>query len=204
MRKSFAVMSVMILVGALSIAFAAAPESAKSSSAIVGQPAPAFSLQDQNGKTVSLSELSGKTVVLEWFNDECPIDRRCYEDGMNDTANKAIAEGVVWLAVDSTGGHDMAHQKAAAEKMGLNRPVLNDESGAVGHAYAATNTPHMYIIDGKGTLVYKGAIDSNERGNKAKSDVTNYVSQALTELMAGKPVSMAETRAYGCNVHYKE
>jgi peroxiredoxin len=177
-------------------------KAAASGGPVLGQPAPTFVLQDQNGKTVNLSDNTGKIVVLEWFNDECPIDLRVYEDGMNDWAKKWIDQGVVWLAVDSSAAHDSAHMKAADQKLKMNRPILNDSAGKTGHAYAATNTPHMYIIDQNGVLVYKGAIDDNPRGNKAKGEVTNYVDKALTELMAGKPVSTAETRAYGCSVKY--
>jgi peroxiredoxin len=205
MRKNLAAVFVVALVGAMAVAFAAPAEKTSKGDGAgpqIGKPAPTFALQDQSGKTVNLSDNTGKIVVLEWFNDECPIDVRVYDDGMNDWAKKWTDQGVVWLAVDSTSTHDAAHMKSAGEKMKIDRPILNDASGKVGHEYAATNTPHMYIIDQSGTLVYKGAIDDNPRGNKAKGEVTNFVDKALSELTAGKPISTPETKAYGCSVKY--
>src|SRR4051794_36096768 len=150
----------------------------------IGQPAPSFTLSDQNGKTVSLNDLKGKIVVLEWWNNECPIVQRHYKDeAMNKLANKWTEKDVVWLAVNSTGGKNNDDNKKAASDWKMGRPVLNDAAGNVGHSYGATNTPHMYVIDQSGKLVYMGAIDNDPRGDK--SEKVNYVDKALTELTSG-------------------
>ena len=121
---------------------------------------------------------------------------------MNKLASKWVDKGVTWLAVNSTAGKTSDDNKKASETMGMNRPVLNDASGDIGHAYGATNTPHMYIIDKDSKLAYMGAIDNNSRGNKPKAEVVNYVDKALTELTGGSSVSEPQTKAYGCGVHY--
>jgi peroxiredoxin len=170
--------------------------------AAIGQPAPAFSLQDQAGKTVSLADQAGKIVVLEWFNEDCPIDMRVYkmDDGMGKTAHKWMDKGVVWLAVNSTKNKTNETNKKAAEKLGITWPILNDAPGDVGHAYGATNTPHMYIIDQTGKLVYMGAIDDDPQGEK--STRVNYIDKALGELTSGTAISTPQTKAYGCTVKY--
>jgi peroxiredoxin len=173
-------------------------------SAKVGTPAPAFTLTDQNGKPTSLSDYSGKVVVLEWFNDGCPFVQRHYKDGdMNQTAEAFAPKGVVWLAINSTKDTDDAHNKAAAEKWSMNRPILNDATGTVGHLYKATNTPNMFVIGKDGMVAYRGAIDNDPDGDKS-TDKINYVSQALTEMLAGQPVSTPETKPYGCSIKYAE
>jgi peroxiredoxin len=168
----------------------------------IGAKAPAFSLPDQNGKTVSLSDFAGKIVVLEWFNDECPIVQRHYEgDAMNKLAAKYKDKDVIWLAINSSAHHNVDHNKSAAAKMKIDRPILDDHSGTVGHTYGATNTPGMYVINKDGTLAYMGGIDNNPNGSK-KDGVKNYVAQALDELLAGKAVSETQTKQYGCTVKY--
>jgi len=168
----------------------------------VGQAAPQFALQDQNGKTVSLSDQLGKIVVLEWFNEECPVVQRHYQaDTMNKLATKYADKGVVWFAVNSTAAKTNDTNKAAAANWKMDRPILNDADGTVGHAYGATNTPHMFIIDKDGKLAYAGAIDNDQTGHKTDGKV-NYVEKALDELLAGNSVSQAQTKAYGCGVHY--
>jgi peroxiredoxin len=174
----------------------------KHATAKVGQPAPAFSLPDQHGKTVSLSDFKGKLVVLEWFNDECPVVVRHYDgNAMNNLAAKYKDKDVIWLAINSSKHHNVDHNKKAAETLKINRPILDDHSGKVGHAYGATNTPGMYVINKDGVLAYMGAIDDNKSGSK-KEGVKNYVSQALDELLAGKSVSEPMTQQYGCTVKY--
>jgi peroxiredoxin len=174
----------------------------KKATAKIGAPAPAFSLPDQDGKTVSLSDFAGKIVVLEWFNDECPIVVRHYEgDAMNKLAAKYKEKDVVWLAINSSKHHNVEHNKSAATKLKMDRPVLDDHRGNVGRAYGATNTPGMYVINKEGVLVYMGGIDDNDRNNK-KDGIKNYVSQALDELLAGKSVSEPQTKQYGCTVKY--
>jgi len=170
--------------------------------ATIGQPAPAFSLQDQEGKTISLADQAGKIVVLEWFNEDCPIDMRVYkqDDSMGKLAHKWMGKGVVWLAVNSTKNKTNETNKKAAEKLGINWPILNDAAGDVGHLYGATNTPHMYVIDQTGKLVYMGAIDDDPQGEK--STKINYVDKALGELTSGTAISNPQTKAYGCSVKY--
>lgn len=173
-------------------------------SAAIGQPAPAWTLEDQDGNTHSLADFKGKIVVLEWFNNECPFVVKFYREGhMNRLAARYMDKGVVWLAVNSTNWHNNEHNRKIAQEWNIQRPILNDSKGDVGRAYGARTTPHMYIINAEGVLVYAGAIDSNPSSNTADIDgATNFVAKALDELLAGKPVSQPETRPYGCSVKY--
>jgi peroxiredoxin len=191
--------SALMVVGAVS--FSAAREKA-AAAASVGAPAPQFALQDQNGKTVNLSDLSGKVVVLEWFNDGCPFVQAHYKSGdMNATASKLAEKGVVWLAVNSTSGTNADHNKQIAAEWKIDRPILDDASGAVGKMYGAKTTPHMFVIDKDGKLAYIGAIDNNPNGDK-KDNKINYVEKAVSEILAGQSVSEPQTRSYGCSVKY--
>jgi peroxiredoxin len=167
-----------------------------------GKKAPQFTLQSFDGKTVSLSDYEDKIVVLEWFNFECPFSRYHYDKvpTMVRLAKK-YKDNVVWLAINSTNHTTVEANKEFAEKHGLPYSILDDRSGRVGHAYDAKTTPHMYIIDTRGNIVYEGAIDNAPLG-KARGDVVNYVDKALAELVAGKPVSTKETKPYGCTVKY--
>ena len=170
----------------------------------VGDPAPAFTLTDTAGDEVSLSDYSGKVVVLEWLNPDCPFVQRHYKAGtMKNLAAKYGAQGVVWLTINSTKYMDAAANAKFRAANDLPYPVLVDQSGEVGHLYGAMTTPHMYVIDGGGRLVYIGAIDDDPRGNKG-GPATNYVSAALDEVLAGTAVSTAETKPYGCSVKYKK
>jgi peroxiredoxin len=192
----------MIAVTAVLVSSGIAQDKPASASPVIGAAAPTFSLEDQAGKKVSLADYAGKIVVLEWFNEECPIVQRHYKDeAMNKLAKKYKEKDVVWLAINSTSGKDNAANKKAADAWKMDRPILNDASGAVGHKYQATNTPGMYIIDKSGNLAYWGAIDDNESGSKT-SGIKNYVETALDELLAGKPVSTPKTKPYGCTVKY--
>jgi peroxiredoxin len=170
----------------------------------VGAAAPAFSLQDQSGKSVSLADFKGKIVVLEWFNNECPYVVKHYKLGsMNALASKYAEKGVVWLAINSTKGKTNADNAAIAESWSIKRPILNDADGATGRAYGATRTPQMYIINAEGNIAYMGAIDSDTSSDPSKVEgATNYVAAALDELLAGKTVSRPETKPYGCTVKY--
>ncbi len=179
--------------------------------ATVGQAAPNFSAKDVNGKTVSLADFKGKTVVLEWVNPGCPYVRKHYDGGnMQGTQQEALGKNVVWLAINSTGNDHpdyLAPAKLAAwmkEKKASATHTLMDEGGKIGKAYGARTTPHMYIVDGKGMLAYVGGIDSIP--SASASDIpkaTNYVKVSLTEIASGKPVSNSVTRPYGCSVKYK-
>lgn len=181
------------------------------SAADTGAPAPAFSnLKDINGKAHNLADYKGKTVVLEWVNYDCPFVKKHYgSNNMQDLQRKYTAKGIVWLSVNSSapgkeGSYSIAEwkQKSAERKVAANA-ILLDPSGKTGKAYGAKTTPHMYIIDGAGVLQYQGAIDSTRSTDAADIKTSqNYVSAALDELAAGKPVSTKETKAYGCSVKY--
>jgi peroxiredoxin len=174
-----------------------------------GSPRPTSRWKTPAGKPVRLSSFKGKPVVLEWNNPGCPFVRKHYQGNMQ-ALQKDTGKGVAWLAINST--HDssvdyhgaaqlgrwMQEQKAAATA------TLMDEDGKVGMAYAARVTPHMYIIDAQGTLVYAGAIDSIPSARVADIEkATNYVRQGLDELLAGKPLSTPTSQAYGCSIKYK-
>jgi peroxiredoxin len=170
----------------------------------IGDAAPAFTLKDQAGKDVSLSDLSGKVVVLEWFNEECPFVVKHYKQGhMNKLAASYAEKGVVWVRINSTSKSTPESNAKIAAEWKMSGPILQDSDGEVGHDYGATNTPHMYVINKEGKLVYRGAIDSDSSADTAKVDgATNYVAKALDEVLADKPVSQPETKAYGCTVKY--
>jgi peroxiredoxin len=178
--------------------------------AAVGQPAPPFSAADTAGKPVSLADFKGRHVVLEWVNPGCPFVVKHYDSAnMQATQKAATDKGVVWLAINSTSsGHGdykppaemaawMKAQKAAASA------TLMDADGKVGRAYGARTTPHLFVIDPQGMLVYAGAIDSRPTANPADiKTATNHVNAALAETLAGKPVTVARTQAYGCSIKY--
>lgn len=168
-----------------------------------GRRAPEFELNTFDGKTISLSDYRGKIVVLEWMNYECPFSRYHYEtkNTMVELANKYKDKNVVWLAVNSTNHATPKANRAFVDKHKLPFAVLDDRSGKVGHAYNAQTTPHMFIINQRGRIVYEGAIDDSPMGQK-KENVVNYVDNALAELTAGKAVSTPNTKPYGCTVKY--
>ena len=178
--------------------------------AAVGQMAPAFSAVDTSGKTVSLADFKGRTVVLEWVNPGCPYVKKHYDSAnMPATQKSAVAKGAVWLAINSThaGASDYLQPVALAgwmkDKGGAPTATLMDADGKVGRAYGARTTPHMYVIDPQGKLAYVGAIDSKATANPADiKTAINYVNQAVAEVTAGKPVSQPVTQAYGCSVKY--
>lgn len=177
----------------------------------VGQPAPDFALKDTSGKTVKLSDYRGKYVVLEWTNPGCPYVKKHYNSGnMASTQQDATAKGAVWLSINSTetGSWDyMAPAKLVAwqkERKLQPTATLMDEEGSTGRAYGARTTPHMYIVDPQGKLVYAGGIDSipSSDADDIKKAV-NYVKQAVGEATSGKQISAATTRPYGCSIKYK-
>lgn len=192
------------------LALAAGCVAAFAGSAVVGQPAPAFTAADTSGRAVSLADFKGRHVVLEWVNPGCPYVRKHYDaKNMQATQKAAVDKGVVWLAVNSTApeyGDHLAPAKLAAwmkDQGAAATATLMDEDGKLGRAYGARTTPHMYVIDPSGKLVYAGAIDSKPTSNKADiATATNHVNVALAETLAGKPVSTSSTRAYGCTVKY--
>ena len=193
---------------AIALAFATLTCAALAS-APPGQPAPAFSLTDLAGQPVSLADYKGRTVVLEWHNFECPFVQKHYRSGNMQALQKKYANDVVWLAVTSTArdASDYMEPAAISRKLGDFKAApahyLMDTPGSVGMAYGAKTTPHMYIIDPSGKVVYNGAIDDRKSTNvEDVKTAKNYVAAALDEMKAGKPVSVAATTPYGCSVHY--
>jgi peroxiredoxin len=178
----------------------------------IGKAAPAFRANDINGRVVSLSDFKGKTVVLEWTNPECPFVRKHYGSGnMQKTQAAAMKAGVVWLSINSSapgkqGNLDSASAKTAfAAQKAQPTAYLLDPNGVIGNGYGAKTTPHMYIVDAKGTLVYNGGIDDKPTPNPADIDgARNHVLAALGELKARKPISVPTSKPYGCNVKYKD
>jgi peroxiredoxin len=179
--------------------------------AVVGQPAPAFTATDVGGRQVSLADFKGRHVVLEWVNPGCPDVRKHYgARNMQATQQSAVgAGGVAWLAVNSTtpdhGDYLSPPQMARwmQEQGGAPTATLMDEDGSVGRAYGARTTPHLFVVDPRGTLVYAGAIDDRPSANPADiASATNHVKTALAQSRAGQPVNPATTRAYGCSVKY--
>ncbi|MEY2488782.1 MAG: hypothetical protein QOC70_724 [Verrucomicrobiota bacterium] len=177
----------------------------------VGKAAPDFSVTDFKGKTQSVSQYKGKTVVLEWFNPECPFVKKHYgSNNMQKLQDEFTGKGVVWLTIDSSAagkeGNLTAEQaeKQMAEWKMKSTALLLDPDGKAGQTYGAKNTPHMFIINPDGKLIYAGAIDSKASPNPADIPTsTNYVKAALDESLAGKTVSNPTTRPYGCSVKYK-
>lgn len=180
--------------------------------ATVGQPAPDITLKDTTGKTVRLSDFKGKHVVLEWTNPGCPFVRKHYDSGnMPATQKDAAGKDVVWLAINSTekaSGDYLEPAKLTSwlkERQSVPTAILMDEEGTAGRAYGARTTPHMYIVNPQGQLIYAGGIDSIA---SAKVDdiprATNYVKTGLAEALAGKPLTASTTRPYGCSIKYKD
>ena len=165
--------------------------------------APGFELNSFDGKKVNLSDYRGKIVVLEWFNMECPFSLYHYEtkNTMAELAKKYKSKNVVWFAVNSTNHTTPEANKTFTEKNKLPFPILDDRSGKVGRAYGAKTTPHIFVINPRGRIVYDGAIDNSPMGRK-KEDVVNYVDNVLAELTTGKAVSTSKTTPYGCTVKY--
>jgi peroxiredoxin len=181
---------------------AVAPGAAAPPAAAVGAAAPAFTLVDQTGRSVSLGDYAGKVVVLEWVNPDCPsVQRHAKARTMAALAEKYGGD-VAWLAVNSTNYMDAEDNRKWAEKNGLSYPILDDQDGRVARAFGARTTPHMYVIDREGRLAYQGAIDDDPSGDKPAK--VNYVDRALGELVAGKAVSAPQTKPYGCSVKYSD
>ncbi|MET0659752.1 MAG: redoxin domain-containing protein [Steroidobacteraceae bacterium] len=176
----------------------------------IGAPAPTFSATDATGKTVDLSSFKGKTVVLEWTNHECPFVRKHYESGnIPELQKEAVGQGIVWLQVLSSAPGQQGYAdgptalKLNSDRSAVPSDVLLDPEGKVGKLYGAQTTPHIFIIDAKGQLVYKGGIDSiasNKKEDIAKAE--NYVSTSLAAIAAGKKIEKASTKPYGCSVKY--
>lgn len=178
--------------------------------AVAGQPAPAFETKDSTGKTQKLSDYKGKWVVLEWFNKDCPYVKKHYgSNNMQKLQKTYTGKGVQWLTVASSAkgkqGHMTADEakKVFADNKGSPTAVLLDEEGKIGKAYDAKTTPHMFVINPEGKVVYAGAIDDNDSADAAViAKSKNLVASALDEVLAGKTVTTASSRPYGCSVKY--
>ena len=198
--------SLLVRLLPLSFVLAVAPAMA----ALVGGPAPAFSVADAAGKTVDLADYQGKYVVLEWTNPECPFVRAQYgAQAMQALQKEAGAKDVVWLSINSTHQSHSEFRSGAQmtqwmkDKGAAQQAILIDGTSAAGRAYAAKTTPHMFVIDPKGTVVYEGAIDDTRSARESdRKTAHNYVRAALRETLAGKSVSVASTTPYGCSVKY--
>jgi hypothetical protein len=200
LSASFVLLAALPALVAVTPALAAAP----------GAAAPAFTLNDTAGKPVSLADYRGRYVVLEWTNPECPFVQKHYVSrNMQGLQKEWGAKDIVWLSINSTNanhgefksGEEMARWMRA--QGGAPAATLIDGSSATGRAYAAKTTPHMFVVDPTGKLIYNGAIDDRRSSNPADAKVANnYVRAALTEATAGKPVTVASTAPYGCSVKY--
>jgi len=203
-KRSF--VAAVFTVSAIAAGVAHAADVAK-----VGSPAPAFTATDLTGKSRSLADFKGKYVVLEWHNQSCPFVKKHYESGnMQKLQTELTGKGAVWLSIISSApgkqGFVTPDEEKAylAEQKAKPTEVLFDPEGTVGKAYGAKTTPHMYVIDDKGVLIYAGAIDDNPSSEAADAATAkNYVRAAFDEASAGKPVTTASTAPYGCSVKYK-
>lgn len=188
----------------------AALRPAHAAPAAVGQPAPDFTLPDTGGQPVTLSQFKGKPVVLEWNNPGCPFVRKHYQGNLQALQKDFTQRGVVWLAINSTRSDSadyLAPDRLTAwmrDQGASPSATLMDEAGTVGQAYGARVTPHMYIVDAQGRLVYAGGIDSIPSARVADIEkATNYVRQGLEDLLAGQPLRVATSLPYGCSIKYR-
>ena len=176
-----------------------------------GKPAPDFTGTDINGKTVKLSDYKGKIVVIESYNSDCPFCNNHYKTGaMQELEKDMAAKGVVWLIVNSVNPNNPSHRtpeqakQEIADKKIIATAWIDDSSGAVGHLYDMKTTPHMFVVDKTGTLVYDGAIDNQPDPQHDPRTARNYVRESVDALLAGKPAPVAQTKPYGCSVKYAD
>ncbi len=203
--------SLLTLLAAGAFALSAA-STAAATEAVVGQPAPTFSLPDTTGQSVALADEKGKFVVLEWTNESCPFVKKHYGSGnMQKLQETYTGKGVVWLSIASSApGKEGNHSAAEWSQIQKDRnahpsALLLDPAGTVGKSYGAKTTPHMFVIDPSGTLIYEGAIDDHSSPFPGSvADAKNYVATALDQAMAGQPVTTATTKPYGCSVKYSD
>jgi len=197
-----------IVAAALALAVAAAPVTTHASK--VGAPAPAFTGTDSKGKVHNLADFKGKWVVLEWHNEGCPYVKKHYGgNNMQKLQQEWTAKGVVWLTVISSTTGQQGYMEPAqadayfAKQKAAPSAILLDPSGEIGRLYDAKTTPHMFVIDPNGMLVYNGAIDDKPTSDQADlAAASNFVSAALSEGMAGNAVTTATSRPYGCGIKY--
>jgi peroxiredoxin len=198
------------LAAAVALAGALTARADDAPAARVGAPAPDFAVKDTTGTTRHLSEFKGKPVVLEWHNQSCPFVVKHYGSGNMQKLQKDLtAQGAVWLTIISSADGKQGHVTPAEadayvkEQGAAPTAVLLDDAGTVGHLYGAKTTPHMYLVDAAGTLVYAGAIDDKATADAADvAGATNYVLAAYGDVKAGRPVAKSATAPYGCSVKY--
>jgi peroxiredoxin len=192
---------------------------AQPSVAALGQPAPDFALPDTEGNTLALGSLRGRTVVLEWFNPDCPFVKHAHTKGpLKDLAKRVSNDKLVWLSINSNApgkaGHGVERNRSAKREYGMTNRLLLDETGKAGRAYGASKTPHMFVISLNGVLVYRGGLDNapigvvdNDRPHLPQtpsSALERYLENALADLAQNRPVRLADTPPYGCTVKYAE
>lgn len=205
-RRLFAHATLALLAAPVAVA------PARADTVAVGRPAPDFRLVDTSGRTVSLADHRGRHVVLEWVNPGCPFVQKHYQSGnLPATQRKAVGRGVVWLAVQSTDPTHRDHHAPAAlaawmaQHQAAATATLMDLDGRVGRAYGARVTPHLYVVDADGRLVYAGGIDDKPTARIADiATATNHVDQALADLLAGRAVGTPVTKPYGCAIKYPD
>ena len=198
MKKAIVLMSVMAL-------------AATTFAVEVGKPAPDFTGTDINGKTIHLSDYKGRIVVIESYNSDCPFCHNQYATGATQDLQKELAaKGVVWLMVNSVNPNNFSHRTPeqarsewTTEKIAATA-WIDDSSGAIGHLYEMKTTPHMFVIDKNGTLVYDGAMDNKPDPLHDPRTARNYVREAVDNLLAGKPIEVSQTKPYGCAVKYAD
>jgi peroxiredoxin len=175
----------------------------------IGKPAPDFTGTDINGKTVKLSDYKGKIVVIESYNSDCPFCHNQYKTGATqDLQKELVAKGVVWLMVNSVNPHNSSHRSPSQAQQEWNdlkiaaTAWIDDSTGDIGHLYGMKTTPHTFVIDASGNLVYEGAMDNKPDPLHDPKTARNYVREAVDDLLAGKPIEVTQTKPYGCAVHY--
>ena len=201
-------MSPPTLIRLFSLSFALAAGAALAAAA--GSSAPDFAITDTSGKSVRLSDYKGKFVVLEWTNPDCPFVQAQYgADAMQAMQKEWGAKDIVWLTINSTSQNHSEYKSAAQmnawvkDRGAAPKAVLLDGTSATGRAYAAKTTPHMFVIDPAGKILYNGAIDDKRSARESDRQIANnYVRAALNEAVAGKPVTIASTTPYGCSIKY--
>ena len=174
----------------------------------IGKTAPDFTGTDINGKTVKLSDYKGKIVVIESYNSDCPFCHNQYGGATQSLQKQLTGEGVVWLMVNSVNPHNSSHRTPAQAQqewkdLNINATTwIDDSSGDIGHLYSMKTTPHCFVVNKDGTLVYNGAMDDQPDPVHNPRTARNYVKEAVNDLMAGKPIEVSQTKPYGCAVHY--
>jgi len=174
----------------------------------IGKPAPDFTGTDITGKTVKLSDYKGKIVVLESYNSDCPFCHNQYGGAAQALQKELADKGVVWLMINSVSPNNPSHRTPAQAKQEWSdlkiaaAAWIDDSSGTIGHLYGMKTTPHVFVVDQSGSLVYEGAMDDHPDPFHDPKTARNYVREAVDDLLAGKPIAVSQTKPYGCAVHY--